>query len=201
MRCGPNDEGGSTISSGAAAAEYSGAPSSRFRRSWNLRSAMSWKNGARTIQNGRSLAIPRGIDDAARQADQALEALRGKGGAMEPVRALTSLALPLWVSADHAYTQGASHAGRPPIIDMHIHAFSWDHQGDPPPPSPVTGRCQQPAPTRKRWRRRWLSWRRYNVVRGCGRRAVRARVALVCRRPEANHQGHHDASAGCQRPA
>lgn len=50
---------------------------------------------------------------------------------MELGHPLATLALLLGVGADHAYSQERPTPERPPIIDMHIHAFSWDHQGNP----------------------------------------------------------------------
>ena len=59
---------------------------------------------------------------------------------MKVIRPLASLALLLLVAADHASSRQPPAPQRPPIIDVHIHAFSWDHQGNPPPPNPVTGK-------------------------------------------------------------
>jgi len=84
---------------------------------------------------------------------------------MEPIRALTSLALLLWVGADHAYPQERSAPERPPIIDMHIHAFSWDHLGNPPPPSPVTGKVPTARTDKEAMEASLAELRRYNVVR------------------------------------
>jgi hypothetical protein len=90
--------------------------------------------------------------------------LYGKGGAMEFVRPLASLML-LWVGANHAYPQERPTPERPPIIDMHIHAFSWDHQGNPPPPSPVTGKVPPARTDKEAMEASLAELRRYNVVR------------------------------------
>jgi hypothetical protein len=63
-----------------------------------------------------------------------------KEAAMNFVHAIASLALLLCVSANQAFSQQPPTPQRLPIIDMHLHAFSWDHQGNPPPPNPVTGK-------------------------------------------------------------
>ena len=52
---------------------------------------------------------------------------------------LTGLfALLLWASPSVGLTQQSSARQRLPIIDMHVHAFGWDHMGNPPPPNLVT---------------------------------------------------------------
>jgi predicted TIM-barrel fold metal-dependent hydrolase len=54
---------------------------------------------------------------------------------------------------------------RPPIIDVHIHAFGWDHQGNPPPPNPLTGKVPA-ARTDKDFMDAVLAeLRRFNVVK------------------------------------
>jgi hypothetical protein len=84
---------------------------------------------------------------------------------MEPIRALTSLALLLWVGADHTYPQERPTPERPPIIDMHIHAFSWDHLGNPPPPSPVTGKVPTARTDKEAMEASLAELRRNNVIR------------------------------------
>jgi uncharacterized protein len=84
---------------------------------------------------------------------------------MQLIRPLASLALLLWVGAGQAYPQQAPAPPRPPIIDMHIHAFSWDHQGDPPPPSPVTGHVPTARTDKEAMEASLAELRRYNVVR------------------------------------
>ena len=48
--------------------------------------------------------------------------------------------LVLCINARPALTQQPSARQRLPIIDVHVHAFGWDHMGTPPPPNIVTGR-------------------------------------------------------------
>jgi len=64
---------------------------------------------------------------------------------------------------------GSAQQGRTPqplpIIDMHIHAFSWNHQGNPPPPNPVTGRVPTARTDNEVMEASLAELRRYNVVR------------------------------------
>ena len=84
---------------------------------------------------------------------------------MKVIRPLASLALLLLVAADHASPQQPPAPQRPPIIDMHIHAFSWDHQGNPPPPNPVTGKVPAARTDKEAMEASLAELRRYNVVR------------------------------------
>ena len=48
-------------------------------------------------------------------------------------------AVSLFAGTSPASSQQPSEARQPlPIIDMHVHAFGWDHMGNPPPPNIVT---------------------------------------------------------------
>jgi hypothetical protein len=58
---------------------------------------------------------------------------------MTLIRPLASLAPLLFLGAAHAFPQQTPTPPRPPIIDMHLHASSWDQHGNPPPANPVTG--------------------------------------------------------------
>ena len=64
---------------------------------------------------------------------------------------------------------GSAQQGRTPqplpIIDMHIHAFSWNHQGNPPPPNPVTGKVPTAHTDNEAMEASLAELRRYNVVR------------------------------------
>ena len=64
---------------------------------------------------------------------------------------------------------GSAQQGRTPqplpIIDMHIHAFSWNHQGNPPPPDPVTGKVPTARTDNEAMEGSLAELRRYNVVR------------------------------------
>ena len=88
---------------------------------------------------------------------------------------------------------------RPPIIDMHIHAFSWDHQGNPPPPNPLTGKVPAARTDKEAMEASLAEIETLQRRQGCRRRAARARIALARRRPGANHRGHRcSPSAGCR---
>jgi hypothetical protein len=84
---------------------------------------------------------------------------------MKSIRPLASLALLLLVGADHAFAQQPPTLQRPPIIDMHIHAFSWDHQGNPPPPNPMTGEVPAARTDKEAMEASLAELRRYNIVR------------------------------------
>ncbi len=71
----------------------------------------------------------------------------------------------LCVNANAALTQRPSAGQRLPIIDMHVHAFGWDHMGNPPPPNIVTRRVPV-ARTDKEFMDAVLAeLKRHNVVR------------------------------------
>ena len=86
-------------------------------------------------------------------------------GAVKFVRLLAPLALLLWIGASHAFTQQPPARQRPPIIDMHLHAFSWDHQGNPPPANPLTGKVPAARTDKDAMEASLAEMRRYNVVR------------------------------------
>lgn len=75
------------------------------------------------------------------------------------------LLLLLLVGAAHASSQQPALPQRPPIIDMHIHAFGWDHQGSPPPPNPLTGTVPPARTDIEAMEASLAELRRYNVVR------------------------------------
>jgi hypothetical protein len=107
----------------------------------------------------------------------------------------------LLVGAAHASSQQPALPQRPPIIDMHIHAFGWDHQGSPPPPNPLTGKVPPARTDIEAMEASLAELRRYQRGQGCRRWAAGACIALACRRPGTDHRRHDDASAGRRRPA
>ena len=120
---------------------------------------------------------------------------------MKVIRPLASLALLLLVAADHASPQQPPTPQRPPIIDMHIHAFSWDHQGNPPPPNPVTGKVPTARTDKEAMEASLAELRRYNVVRAVAGGPSEHVSRWHRRRPGANHRGHHDALSLCRMSA
>jgi predicted TIM-barrel fold metal-dependent hydrolase len=84
---------------------------------------------------------------------------------MKFVHPIASLALLLCASANQAFTQQPPTPLRLPIIDMHLHAFSWDHQGNPPPPNPVTGKVPTARTDKEAMEASLAELKRYNVVR------------------------------------
>ncbi len=78
---------------------------------------------------------------------------------------LLPLVLLLCASATLAFPQQSATPQRQPIIDMHIHAFGWDHQGNPPPPNPLTGKVPPARTDKEAMEASLAELRRYNVVR------------------------------------
>ena len=84
---------------------------------------------------------------------------------MKFIRSMASLALLLSVGASQALPQQSPTSQRPPIIDMHIHAFSWDHQGNPPPPNPATGKVPTARTDKEAMEASLAELKRHNIVR------------------------------------
>jgi predicted TIM-barrel fold metal-dependent hydrolase len=75
------------------------------------------------------------------------------------------LVLSLCASTAAASSQQPPARQRLPIIDMHVHAFGWDHMGNPPPPNIVTGKVP-PARTDQEFMDAVLAeLKRHNVVK------------------------------------
>ena len=105
---------------------------------------------------------------------------------MKFFRPLATLVVLLCASANHAFPQQPPTPQRQPIIDMHVHAFGWDHQGNPPPPNPLTGKVPSAHTDKEAMEASLAELRRYNVVRAvasgrpenvaCGRAADPERI-------------------------
>ncbi len=54
---------------------------------------------------------------------------------------------------------------RPPIIDMHLHAFGFDEYGNPPPPNEITGKRPTARTDQDVLEETLAALRRYNVVK------------------------------------
>jgi uncharacterized protein len=54
---------------------------------------------------------------------------------------------------------------RPPIIDVHIHAFGWDHMGNPPPPNRITGKIPTARTDKEAMDATLTELKRYNIVK------------------------------------
>lgn len=52
-----------------------------------------------------------------------------------------------------------------PIIDVHVHAFDWNHMGDPPPQNPVTGKVPVSRTNKQFMDAVLAELTRYNVVK------------------------------------
>jgi predicted TIM-barrel fold metal-dependent hydrolase len=95
--------------------------------------------------------------------------LTRKGAPMLPivrksVRRLAICALFACVVASRTPAQSAAQQPRP-IIDMHIHAFGWDHSGNPPPPNVVTGTVPTARTDKQAMDATLAEMKRYNVVK------------------------------------
>lgn len=84
---------------------------------------------------------------------------------MNLLQATRLFVLSLCGSATLAPAQQASARERPPIIDVHIHAFGWNHMGSPPPPNPVTGKVPASRTDREFMDAVLAELKRYNVVK------------------------------------
>jgi uncharacterized protein len=78
---------------------------------------------------------------------------------------MSSLVVLLAALGSSAPSPPPAAAQRPPIIDMHIHAFGWDHQGNPPPANRRTGRTPAARTDREAMEATLTELRRYNVVK------------------------------------
>ena len=82
------------------------------------------------------------------------------------IRHLTGVfALLLCACTQAAWTQQPSARQRLPIIDMHVHAFGWDHMGDPPPPNIVTRKVPTARTDREFMDAVLAELKRHNVVK------------------------------------
>ena len=84
---------------------------------------------------------------------------------MTLIRSIASITLLLWAGASHVAPQQQSPHHRLPIIDMHIHALSWDHQGNPPPPNRATGKAPTARTDQEALEATLAELKRYNVVK------------------------------------
>jgi len=85
------------------------------------------------------------------------------------MRELIALMVLLFVTAcasPHAGVQTASREGRPPVIDMHLHAYSMA-DGSAPPENPVTGRPSASRTTAELREASLAALARYNIVKAC----------------------------------
>lgn len=84
---------------------------------------------------------------------------------MKVLESIGLFVLLLCVGANPALNHRSSARQQLPIIDMHVHAFGWDHMGNPPPPNIVTGKVPT-ARTDKEYMDAVLAeLKRHNVVK------------------------------------
>jgi predicted TIM-barrel fold metal-dependent hydrolase len=75
------------------------------------------------------------------------------------------LVLLLCIGFESAQAQSQSQRTRPPIIDMHLHAFGFDEYGNPPPPNEVTGKLPTARTDREAWEASLAAMKRHNIVK------------------------------------
>ena len=83
---------------------------------------------------------------------------------MKAVCLLTSVGL-LWVGGLPVSPKHPPAPQRPPIIDMHIHASTWDQHGSPPPPNPLTGKVPLARTDKDAMDASLAELRRFNIVK------------------------------------
>ena len=84
---------------------------------------------------------------------------------MKFIHAIVSFGLLIFCSANQAFSQQPSASQRPPIIDMHIHAYGWDQMGNPPPSNRLTGKAPAARTDKEAMDATLAELRRYNVVK------------------------------------
>jgi len=84
---------------------------------------------------------------------------------MKAFHATGRFVLLVCVSASPTLTQEPSARQRLPIIDMHVHAFGWDHLGKPPPPNDVTGKVPTARTDKELMDAVLAELKRHNVVK------------------------------------
>lgn len=75
------------------------------------------------------------------------------------------LFLVAWIGVDPAQAQRPSQRPKPPIIDMHLHAFGFDEYGNPPPPNEVTGKLPTARTDKEALEGSLAALKRYNIVK------------------------------------
>lgn len=84
---------------------------------------------------------------------------------MKFVHPVALLVLLLCISASQAFSQQSSASQRPPIIDVHIHAYGWDSAGNPPPPNRLTGKAPAARTDKEAMDATLAELKRYNIVK------------------------------------
>lgn len=84
---------------------------------------------------------------------------------MKETRLTVLLILLTYVGVQPALTQKQTQRPRPPIIDVHLHAFGFDEFGNPPPPNNVTGKPPVARTDKEAMEAVLAELKRYNIVK------------------------------------
>ena len=84
---------------------------------------------------------------------------------MKCIRQVAICALFSCVVAGQTPAQESAAQQQPPIIDMHLHAFGWDHSGNPPPANMVTGKVPTARTDQQAMNAMLAELKRHNVVK------------------------------------
>jgi len=84
---------------------------------------------------------------------------------MRSSRLVTSLFLLICFGVEPAVAQRRGQRPKPPIIDMHLHAFGFDEYGNPPPPNEITGRLPTARTDKEALDASLAALKRYNIVK------------------------------------
>ena len=75
------------------------------------------------------------------------------------------LALILCLSVETNFAQRRPDRPKPPIIDMHLHAFGFDEYGNPPPANEITGKRPSARTDKEAMEAVLAAMKRYNIVK------------------------------------
>lgn len=75
------------------------------------------------------------------------------------------LTLMVCFSVEPAFAQRRPNRPKPPIIDMHLHAFGFDEYGFPPPPNEITGKRPTARTDKEALEASLAVLKRYNIVK------------------------------------
>jgi predicted TIM-barrel fold metal-dependent hydrolase len=75
------------------------------------------------------------------------------------------LTLVVCISVEPALAQRRSNRPKPPIIDVHLHAFGFDEYGNPPPPNEITGKRPTARNDKEAMDASLAAMKRHNIVK------------------------------------
>lgn len=84
---------------------------------------------------------------------------------MRYISSIVLLLLLLCSGIEQTLAQQQVNRQRPPIIDVHLHAYGFDQFGDPPPPNEITGRRPTARTDEEALEATLAEMKRYNIVK------------------------------------